>query len=214
MANDIKSSFGCFERFRTAESLLVLYCLQQDVEGRMAHVAMVVAVNLVQACGFVPTELHHAPHISVLFIASEQLGFGIARYKHEGRTVGAHMVERCETVDEWLQIADAVHVAIGEMTDHLSAEGHKGFYAVCIDTIACEPLFVEAKHRCDVATGRMARHLDAPGVATIVCHVLEHPCHGGRTIVQTLVNLYPWQQTIVYCHNGQPLLLQLIGNIF
>ena len=88
MAYDIKSSFGCFERFRTAESLLVLYCLQQDVESRMAHVAMVVAVNLVQACGFVPTELHHAPHISVLFIASEQLGFGIARYKHEGGQLG------------------------------------------------------------------------------------------------------------------------------
>ena len=33
LANDIKSSFGCFERFRTAESLLVLYCLQQDVES-------------------------------------------------------------------------------------------------------------------------------------------------------------------------------------
>ena len=72
--------------------------------GGAHHCAVVETVDLEQLSVGVMVELQHAPEVGVLFVSAEELALALAAYQQDGRTVAAHIVERCILVDERIEV--------------------------------------------------------------------------------------------------------------
>ena len=186
--------------------------LVQDVESRFAHGAVVVPANLIQIGRGVSHQLHHAPHVGVLLIPSEQLYFPVARDEHQGRRVLADMEQGGIPVDGGLQVGDALHLAVGEVADHLPAEGDQPGNGVGIHSMLVQPRLVQPQHGRQVPAGGMSGEEYLPVAAIVLPGFAESPGYSLCGIVQASRDVHLGQQAIVHRHDHHPAVLQFPGD--
>ncbi len=72
--------------------------------SRSRHVAVVIAVKFIDADIRMTRELHHSPHIQVLFVSSEQLLLGVARDYYIWWSIFSDMKQRSVLIYIWSEL--------------------------------------------------------------------------------------------------------------
>lgn len=112
-------------------------------------------------------------------------------------------------VDDRLEVVDAIHLAISEVANHLTAEWNQTSDIVGIHPISIEPFLVQSEHCCDVAASRMTKNKNLLVAAIILVDIFEYPSQGSCAIIQALVDGDGWEQAVVHAYDGIALVHQL-----
>lgn len=120
---------------------------------RMWHSAMVEALHLIERNVRMTYELEHTPEVCLLFIASVEFQFAVARDDDHGRSIGTDVRERCILVDGRLKRTDTLLLAYVVVRDALAAEWDETRQTVGIDTILGQPLLLQAYHVEQITAG-------------------------------------------------------------
>ena len=174
----------------------------EDVEGGGCHGSVVEAVDFVELDGGVSAEAEHTPKVGVFFISAEQLDVASSGDENHGHGRAARVVERGIAVDGGLKVADAVHVAVGEVGNGLSGEWDYGQERVGVDAVWREPRFVEGEHHGEVSSGRMAGEDNLGGVAAEARCIVACPGHGGGRVGDARVDGHCGHEAVVGRHHN------------
>ena len=188
--------------------------LVEYVESRVGHGAVVMSAYFVESGLRMPDQQHHATHVGIFFVAAEKFQFAVTGNQDKRGRVFADMEKRGKAVDGGLQVGDALHLPVGEMTDHLSAKGYQPGQAVGIDVILGQPRFVKPQHRGEITASRVSGQENLAGAASVFAYFAESPGYGRRGIVYAGGNVDFGQQTVIDSHNHHALFAQFHGDVF
>lgn len=207
----MRISFSC-PYFVLEFVLLAQYlidALDEDVVGRIAHGSVPMTGYLIKLGIGTTYKSHHSPHIGILLVSAKEFYVSVARYQDEWGGIFSYVEEGSILVDDRLEVVDAIHLAISEVANHLTAEWNQTSDIVGIHPISIEPFLVQSEHCCDVAASRMTRNKNLLVAAIILVDIFEYPSQGSCAIIQALVDGDGWEQAVVHAYDGIALVHQL-----
>jgi len=185
-----------------------------DAVGGQGHGAVVEAVELVeQDVVAVAVQPHHAPEVSLLFVAAVELQLAVAREDEQRHGQRAYVPERGGDVEAGSKRSDARPLADVVVGDDLGAVGEGAGDVVGIDAVFGQPALVEDHHVGQIASGRVPADEDASRAAAAFFHFAEGPCYGSSGVVDDVLHLGAGQQAVVDTDDAYAGTLQLAGNL-
>ena len=114
--------------------------------GGPGHLTVIVAVEFENRRIRMANDLHHSPHVGVLFIAAKHLESTAASDEQQRRAVFSHMIQRRHVVDDRLLVADPPLTANCKVRDGVSTVRNQPGKLIRINVVLGQPAFVQTNH--------------------------------------------------------------------